>query len=309
MRIFLLALSAAGLLSCQSKAQSALSERVICDISEQDIKQFADLTTEQLDEKYGHCDLTSFAKINPVYTTEHVELINKQVAFELGLLGYNKALLEDPVPTENIKGFQKALGEPQSGRLTQRQLGKAVELAEKKIYFDVRLPLSGNGTGPYIGPVSADSENLRLAGTWEVETSDCIDTRRHRKFNYWEYKCDKASLTCSSINMDFRVTHEFVGMNQFKRKDYDVRTWDDGKIVFVNRGAIKDANKTPVVTVDLRTGTIKKVTPLHNCKSDAPEVLQLKGSWELGKKLNAERAKESPGVYTGDYMALKAATK
>ena len=92
---------------CQGTSGTSTASVVnptVCELTDQEKRTIGSINQQQLITKYGHCDLSSFESVNPALTPETVELINKQVAFELGLLGYNKRLLEDPVLTENIKG-------------------------------------------------------------------------------------------------------------------------------------------------------------------------------------------------------------
>ena len=299
---------------CQGTSGTSTASVVnptVCELTDQEKRTIGSINQQQLIAKYGHCDLSSFESVNPALTPETVELINKQVAFELGLLGYNKRLLEDPVLTENIKGFQRSLGEPESGRLTQKQLIKANEIASKKTYVSVRMPLSGNGVKPYVW---LESDNLRFAGTWQVEGETLEGPYKisDSKFNYWDFECDKKIRTCKSTHVNIGVSDEVVGIGQFENNSFDILSWESDKVVLTYDTLTDESCRKAVITVDLRLGTVQRLATQQNrCRGiadlPAPRIANLVSSWEHAKKLNAHRLEQTLSAFTEDYMKLKAA--
>lgn len=297
--------------ACAQKPVSTIAEPTICELSDDDVAQLSSLSPEQQDEKFGHCDLSSFEKFNPVLTPERVTLINQQIAFELGLLGYNKRLLEEPVLTENIKGFQRSLGEPETGRLTQRQLSKAAELARKKSYFEVRLPLNGLGFKPNI---KSEPDRLEFQGTWVVrgETLDGPYTLSDSKYNFWEFECEKSIQKCTSIHVNFGVSDDIVGIGRFENNAYDILSWDEDEVVLKNQKYSPKSCRNAIITVHIKDGDVtQKVTQQKQCRRlpdlKEPQMLDLLSTWEQAKKLNTHRLEQTLSVYTDDYMALKGA--
>ena len=305
------ALLVSGCQGTSGTSTASVVNPTVCELTDQEKRTIGSINQQQLIAKYGHCDLSSFESVNPALTPETVELINKQVAFELGLLGYNKRLLEDPVLTENIKGFQRSLGEPESGRLTQKQLIKANEVASKKTHFDVRLPLNGNGFKPNIklGP-----ESLEFQGTWQVngESLEGPYDFSESKFNFWDFECNKKTEKCKSTHVDFGVTNEVVGIGAFKKNSYDILSWESDKVTLTFDTLTEESCRKAVITVDLQLGQVQRVATQQNrCRGvadlTAPRVAVLVSSWEQAKKLNAHRLEQTLSAFTEDYMKLKAA--